>query len=61
MNEKIIEKWNNIKALIEEASVDLEKTAKGNKSAGVRYRKKHKELLLELKDLKKLTLEISKD
>lgn len=61
MNIDIIEKWNQIKDLIEDASVDLNKVAKGNKSAGVRYRKKHKELLLKLKDLKKATLDISKE
>lgn len=54
-------KLDEIKQLLLESEEDLLKNAKGNKAAGVRSRKKIKELTTLLKELKKLTLEVSKN
>lgn len=59
MNIKI--KLEEIKSLLLESEKDLLKNASGNKAAGVRSRKKIKEITLLLKELKKLTLEVSKN
>lgn len=37
--EQILNKWNEIKVLIESLELDITKNAHGNKSAGVRSRK----------------------
>lgn len=54
-------KLNQIKQLILESEEDLLKNEKGNKAAGVRSRKRIKELTSLLKELKRLTLEVSKN
>jgi len=59
MNIKI--KLEEIKNLLLESEEDLFKNASGNKAAGVRSRKKIKQLNELLKELKKLTLEVSKN
>ena len=59
MNIKI--KLEEIKELLLESETDLLKNASGNKAAGVRSRKRIKELTNLLKELKKLTLEVSKN
>tara|TARA_R110000782_G_scaffold52910_1_gene112928 strand:- start:72 stop:275 length:204 start_codon:yes stop_codon:yes gene_type:complete len=42
-----MEKFEQLKSLLEEATSDVEKTANGNKAAGVRVRK----ILQEVKDV----------
>ena len=54
------QKWEEVKSLIEEIQPDLIKNSNGNKSAGIRTRKKIKELSVLLKELKALSLEIGK-
>jgi len=48
-----MEKYEKLKALIENASSDVEKTASGNKAAGVRVRKMLQEVIAECKELRK--------
>lgn len=60
MNEKIVSSWNDLKALLAEAEVDVLKNAKGNASAGIRARKKLRELKTKLSDLVKITIEEGK-
>ena len=51
-----MEKFEQLKSLLEDATSDVEKTANGNKAAGVRVRK----MLQEVKDVaQNLRLEIS--
>lgn len=61
MNQQILDQWNEIKSKFEEAEIDLTKNAKGNKAAGVRFRKQAKNIEVLLKNLKKDTINISKD
>ena len=54
MNDELVEKFQELKTLIESLQVDVVKNASGNKSAGVRARK-------GLRTLKKLASELVKD
>lgn len=60
MNNQITNKWGEIKILMSESDVDLEKASKGNKAAGVRLRKQIKLIEYEIKILRKLTLQSAK-
>jgi len=39
MSDKLLELWNEIKVTVESLELDVQKSAKGNASAGVRARK----------------------
>jgi hypothetical protein len=56
----ILEKWNEIKVLVESLELDVHKNAKGNSSAGVRARKGLRALKKEATDLVKMTIEEDK-
>ena len=56
----IIDKWNEIKVLVESLELDVHKNAGGNSSAGVRARKGLRLLKKESADLVKLTIEKEK-
>ena len=56
----IIDKWNEIKVLIESIDLDVHKNAGGNASAGVRARKGLRLLKKEAADLVKQTVEADK-
>jgi len=56
----ILEKWNEIKVLIETLDLDVHKNAGGNASAGVRARKGLRLLKKEAADLVKITLDTEK-
>ena len=56
----ILEKWNEIKVLVESLELDVHKNAKGNSSAGVRARKGLRTLKKEATDLVKMTIEEDK-
>ena len=53
---KTLDKWNEIKVLVETLELDLHKNASGNASAGVRARKGLRALKKEAADLVKLTI-----
>jgi uncharacterized membrane protein len=53
INENLVDKYEELKTLVETMQVDLVKNASGNKSAGVRTRK-------TLREIKKLASEIVK-
>ena len=53
MNDKLLERYEEIKTLVETLQVDVVKNASGNKSAGVRTRK-------GLRELKKIAAELVK-
>ena len=53
----ILSKWEELRVLFESLEVDVKKTAKGNKTAGVRARKGLRLLKKEASDLVKVTLE----
>lgn len=53
MNNTLVEKFDELKTLVESLQVDVVKNAGGNKSAGVRARK-------GLRELKKIASEIVK-
>jgi len=52
----ILSKWEELRVLFESLEVDVKKTAKGNKTAGVRARKGLRLLKKEASDLVKVTL-----
>jgi len=54
MNDSLVEKYEELKTLVETLQIDIVKNASGNKSAGVRARK-------SLRELKKLASEIVKN
>lgn len=53
----ILTKWDELRVLFESLEVDVKKTAKGNKTAGVRARKGLRLLKKASSDLVKVTLE----
>jgi hypothetical protein len=57
---RILDKWNEIKVLIETLDLDVHKNAGGNASAGVRARKGLRLLKKETGELVKLTIEEEK-
>jgi len=57
----ILEKWNEIKVLIESLDLDVHKNADGNASAGVRARKGLRLLKNEAANLVKLTISQEKN
>jgi hypothetical protein len=57
----VIGKWEELRTLFESLEVDVKKTAKGNKTAGVRSRKGLRLLKKAASDLVKETLDAGKD
>lgn len=53
IKKETMEKYEKLKELIENASSDVEKTANGNKAAGVRVRKVLQEVIAECKEFRK--------
>lgn len=56
----ILDKWNELKTLVESLEVDVTKNAKGVAAAGVRARKGLRTLQATAKSLVKLTIETEK-
>jgi outer membrane murein-binding lipoprotein Lpp len=56
MTNKVTEKWEELKALVESLEEDIQKNADGNKAAGTRARKGLRTLKTETGALVKLTL-----
>ncbi len=56
----ILDKWAEIKTIIESIDLDINKNASGNASAGVRARKGLRLLKKEAADLVKITVESDK-
>ncbi len=56
----ILTKWEELRTLVESLEVDVKKSAKGNKTAGVRSRRGLRLLKRAAADLVKVTLETSK-
>ena len=52
----ILEKWNEIKVLVETLELDVHKNVDGNASAGVRVRKGLRALKKDASDLVKLSI-----
>ena len=57
----ILEKWEELKVLVESLELDVHKSARGNKSAGTRTRKGLRLLKNSANDLVKVSLEESKN
>ena len=55
----VLNKWEELRVLFESLEVDIKKTAKGNKTAGVRARKGLRLLKKASTDLVKVTLDSS--
>lgn len=53
----VLSKWEELRVLFDSLEVDIKKTAKGNKTAGVRARKGLRLLKKASSDLVKVTLE----
>tara|TARA_Y100000034_G_C6704233_1_gene310741 strand:+ start:450 stop:638 length:189 start_codon:yes stop_codon:yes gene_type:complete len=57
----VIDKWNEIKVLVDSLELDVHKNASGNASAGVRARKGLRLLKKEAGDLVKLSITEEKE
>jgi|TARA_R110000851_G_scaffold200220_3_gene351378 hypothetical protein len=55
-NNDVLNKWNEIKVLVESIEEDVQKSAAGNKAAGTRARKALRNLKSTTSELVKLTL-----
>lgn len=53
----ILSKWDELRVLVESLEIDVKKTAKGNKTAGVRSRKGLRLLKQTAAELVKVTLD----
>lgn len=53
----VLNKWEELRVLVESLEVDIKKTAKGNKTAGVRARKGLRLLKKTSSELVKVTLD----
>jgi len=60
MENTVLEKWNELKSLVEALEHDVTKNAKGTAAAGVRARKGLRQLQAKSKELVKLTIELDK-
>ena len=60
MSNPVIEKWQELKVLIESIDLDVHKNANGNASAGVRARKGLRLLKTQASELVKITVERDK-
>lgn len=60
MSNAVLEKWNELKSLVETLEHDVAKNAKGTAAAGVRARKGLRQLQAKSKELVKLTIELDK-
>jgi hypothetical protein len=60
-NENVLNKWSEVKVLVETLDLDVMKNANGNKSAGVRARKGLRLLKTKAADLVKVSLQTDKD
>lgn len=56
----ILEKWNELKVIMESIELDVQKNARGNNSAGIRARKGLRLLKQEASSLVKMTIESEK-
>jgi hypothetical protein len=56
MTNNVLDKWNELKLLIESMEEDVQKNADGNKAAGTRARKGLRTLKTAAAELVKLTL-----
>ena len=61
MSDTVLEKWNEIKVLVESLELDVHKNASGNASAGVRARRGLRLLKTEVAGLIKQTITAEKD
>jgi|TARA_R110002124_G_scaffold285558_2_gene464262 hypothetical protein len=61
MSNTIIEKWEELKVLVETLELDVHKNAHGNKSAGTRARKGLRLLKTAASDLVKVSLDSGKE
>ncbi len=57
----VLEKWNELKLIVESVDLDVHKNAGGNASAGVRARKGLRALKTAAADLVKLTIASEKE
>jgi hypothetical protein len=60
-NENVLNKWCEVKTLVETLDLDVMKNANGNKSAGVRARKGLRLLKTKASDLVKVSLQTDKE
>jgi hypothetical protein len=57
----LLDKWSELKVLVESLDLDLHKNANGNKSAGVRARKGLRLIKKQVGDLVKSSLSVDKE
>lgn len=56
----VVAKWDEVKAIVAELELDVQKNAKGNAAAGVRSRKGLRALRGKVTELVKVTVELDK-
>ena len=60
-NSTVVSKWEEVKAVVAELELDVQKNARGNSAAGVRARKGLRALRGKVTELVKLTVSLDKD
>ena len=60
LNETLLTTMLDLQAKVETLSAEIKKSSEGNKAAGARARKEMKHIQLALKEMRKLSLELSK-
>lgn len=61
MDQNVVSKWNEIKAVMDEIEVDVMKNARGNAAAGVRARKGLRHMKSLIGEQVKLSLGVEKN
>ena len=60
MTEKLLTLWNEVKVTVESLELDVQKSAKGNASAGVRSRKGMRHLKTTISEFVKESVNVQK-
>lgn len=56
----VVTKWNELKALVQDLELDVQKNARGTAAAGVRARKGLRDLKSKAAELVKMTVDLDK-
>jgi uncharacterized protein YaaR (DUF327 family) len=61
MSDRLLELWNEVKVTVESLDLDVQKSAKGNASAGVRSRKGLRHLKTTVSEFIKESVKVQKE
>jgi len=61
MTDRLLELWNEVKVTVESLELDVQKSSRGNASAGVRSRKGMRHLKTTISEFVKESVKVQKD